>query len=161
MDGEEKIIEELLKYGEKVMRAYKIYPYVSFIAKNGVVIARGRNTDREHPDVTLQDQVVAIRAAQEALDTGDLSRYTLYSLFEPTILGFDVALWAGIKRFVWCANKISVPNHYNNIHYGPLDYLANHPGEIFIKNGIHEKEGLRLIQTAQQNHYYPDNLQPT
>ncbi len=162
MAGEDDtIIKELLDFGKKTMESYKIYPYVEFIAKNNVIVSRGFNlatstTEKYNGDITLQGDVVAIRQAQEALGVGDLSKYSLYSLFQPTILGFDVALWAGIKRFVWCINASSLPNHYNKMHYSPYDYLNNHPGEIFITGGVEEKSALQLVNTAKQNHYYPE-----
>lgn len=151
---DELLIRLLLNFGQETMERSKIMPYVSFVAKSGVIIARGYNREREEEDITEQDAVVAIRLAQDALGIGDLSKYSLYSLFEPTILGFDVALWAGIKRFVWCVNKSSVPVEYNKIHYGPLDYIAHHPEELFITNGLLEEEGKKLIQKARDLNYY-------
>ncbi len=163
MDGEETIIQELLKFGQEIMDKYKIYPYVSFVVKNNVIISKGFNRttvgqELDNGDISQQAEVVATRQALVALEIKELSRCSLYSLMEPTILGFDAALWSGIKRFVWCINKTSVSHRYNKIRYSLLDYLTSHPGEIFIKHGIYEKEALKLIQTAQQNHYYPDNL---
>lgn len=159
MDGEKlnKIVNELFDFGKEIMNKYKIYPYVSFVVKNGVIVAKGYNQSREKRDVSLQGDVVAIRNAQEALDTGDLKGYTLISLFEPTILGFDVALWAGITDFVWCINSSSLPNHYNKLKYTPLDYAQKH-SEITIKKGLKEKEALSLVKQAKAEQYYPDNL---
>lgn len=158
MDGKEELINELFTFAQEIMDTKGIYPYVSFLVKDGVVVSRGYNMERESRDVTLQGDVVAIRNAQEALETGDLSDYTLYSFFEPTILGFDVALWSGIKNFVWCINSTSLPQFYNKLHYTPLDYVQNHPGEIKIEHGILEKEALQLVGKAKEAKLYPDNL---
>lgn len=159
MDGDpQKILDELFSFTRKIMDDYKIYPYADFVVKNGVIISRGYNYEREEGDITMQSAVVAIRRAQEALETGDLSGHILYGIFEPTILGFDVALWSGIKSFVWCINSSSLPNHYNKMKYTPLDYAKNHPGEASIINGLREKEALKLVSLAKTRKYYPDNL---
>ena len=137
--NEEQIMRQLISYAHEKMTKNNAYPFAAFVVKNGVIVSWGRNTERETRDVTNQSAVVAIRKAQEALDTGDLSGYTLVGLFEPTMLGFDVALWSGIRDFVWCINSSSLPNHYNKMNYNPLIYAQNHPGEIKIINGLREK----------------------
>ncbi|OGK23139.1 hypothetical protein A3A46_01220 [Candidatus Roizmanbacteria bacterium RIFCSPLOWO2_01_FULL_37_13] len=159
MDGNQnKVIDELFNFGTEIMNKYKIYPYTDFVVRDSVIVSRGYNYERESGDISMQSAVTAIRWAQESLEVGDLTGYTLYSLFEPTILGFDVALWSGIRNFVWCLNSSSLPKHYNKLKYTPLDYLKNHPGKITIKNGIREKEVLELVKIAKKNKYYPDNL---
>ncbi len=155
---QQKILDELFSFAQEVMDKYHIYPYVSFVVKDGIIVSKGYNRERESRDVTDQGDVVAIRNAQTALDTGDLSGYSLWGFFEPTILGFDVALWSGITDFSWCINSSSLPQFYNNLRYTPLDYLKNHPGKITIQNGIEEKRALELVSKAKDSHYYPDNL---
>lgn len=154
----DKIIDEVFTLGKEVMKQYGTYPYVDLVIKDGVIVSWGRNTERETRDVTNQSAVVAIRKAQEALDAGDLSGHALVGLFEPTMLGFDVALWSGIRSFVWCINSLSLPRHFNKMNYSPLIYAKNHPGKIEIVNGLREKEGLDLVKIAKEKKYYPDNL---
>lgn len=153
-----KIIDELFSYAEQIMHSYKIYPFVDFIVKNEVIISRGYNNEREDGDITMQSGVVAIRKAQEALDSGNLSGYTLVGFCEPTILTFDLALWTGIKDFVWCVNSTSLRRHYNKLKYTPLDYLKQHAGEISITGGVRENDALKLAETAFKNKFYPENL---
>lgn len=147
------LLDELFKYAKEIMKAHQIFPYVSFIVKENVVIARGYNRERETFNLANQDQVVSIREAQKALDTGDLSGYSLYSFFEPTILGFDVALWSGITDFHWCINAKSYPSSYNPINYTIADYAKSHPGKIAIEPGIREKEALQLVKIAESKNY--------
>ena len=160
MDGNnlDILLDKLFGYANEIMAMKGIYPYVSFVTKNGIIISRGYNQERENRDITSQDSVVAIRNAQTALETGNLAGYILISMFEPTILGFDVALWSGIKDFVWCINSSSLPNHYNKLKYTPLDYAKHHPGELTISNGLREAEALKLMHYAKSNKLYPDNL---
>jgi len=143
-------LDLLFLYAKEIMEVHKIFPYVSFIMKDGVIIARGYNRERETFDLTNQDQVVSIRAAQKTLDTDNLKSYSLLSFFEPTILAFDVSLWSGITNFHWCINSKSFPASYNPINYGVADYAKAHPGEITIEPGLREKEALTLVEIAQK-----------
>lgn len=145
------LIDELFAYAKEIITTHKIFPYVSFIVKEGIIIARGYNRERETYDLTNQDQVVSIRSAQKALDTGDLKGYSLFSFFEPTILAFDVALWSGISDFHWCINSKSFPESYNLINYSVIDYAKNNPDKITIESGINERAGLNLIKIAIKN----------
>lgn len=157
-DPLQTISEKLLQFGEEVMNHYHIYPYVSFVLKEKVIVSKGYNQERETGDITSQDGIVAIRIAQQSLDTGDLPGYTLFSMFEPTILMFDAALWAGIRDFAWCINSSTVPDHYNKLKYTPRDYVRNHPNKITIQAGIKEKEVLALVERAQTQKLYPHHL---
>ena len=152
------IIDELFDFAKYIVEREKIYPYVSFVVKDGVIISRGFNDSRYKTDITRQGDVVAVRFAQEALETGDLSGYSLYSFMEPSILGFDVAMWSGIRDFVWLINSTSLPNQYNKLKYTPLDYQKAYPNQITISNGIRENKALDLVKYAHENGYYPENL---
>jgi tRNA(Arg) A34 adenosine deaminase TadA len=150
----EDLISELFLFAKEIMDLKQIYPYVSFIVKDQVIISRGYNRERETYDLTNQDQVVSIRQAQKALDTGKLNGYSLYSFFEPTMLGFDVALWSGIRDFHWCVNAKSYPASYNPLHYYIEDYKKAHPHEITLKTGIREQQALKIVRLAEAKHYF-------
>lgn len=153
MVGNKKIIDELFLFAKENSESRKVYPYVSFIVKDGNIISKGSNQEAETFDLTNQDQVVSIRAAQRSLDTGSLSGYSLYSFFEPTMLAFDVALWSGIRDFHWCINSVSYPSSYNPMNYHITDYLKDHPGKITIEQGIRESEALNIVKEAEKNGY--------
>ncbi len=150
----EMLIDDLFSYAREIMAEHCIYPYVSVIAKEGIIVARGYNRERETFNLTNQDQVVSIRETQKALDTGDLKGYSLYSFFEPTVLGFDVALWSGITDFHWCINSKSYPASYNPIDYTIADYVKAHPGKINIEPGIREAAAIHLVKIAESRKYY-------
>lgn len=156
MAGKDKnkyVWDEIFSYAKEVMHKRRIYPYVSFIVKEGVIISRGYNRERETWDLTNQDQVVSIREAQKALDTDNLKGYSLFSFYEPTLLGFDVSLWSGISDFHWCINSTSAKESYNKISYRPTDYQKNNPGKITIQDGVREKEALALVAVAKKKGY--------
>lgn len=151
----EAIIKELLLFAREIGDKKKMIPYVAFVVKDGQVISRGYNYMRQSLDVSMFSEVTAIRWAQESLDTGDLSGYTLINLFEPTLLGFDVALWSGIRDFVWCINAKTMPNQYSSIPYRVYDYEKHNPGEITIKGGFYEDEAVKIVKEAEKNLYWP------
>jgi len=157
MDGkniQNSILDELFSYAKEIMNAHKMFPYVSFIVKKNVVIARGYNCERETFDLTNQDQVVSIRAAQKALDTGDLKGYSLLSFFEPTILAFDVSLWSGITDFHWCISSKSYQEIYKTVNYSVVDFAKANPDKITIKQGLKEKEALALVDIAKKKGFF-------
>lgn len=144
----DELITGLLTYARRVGEETG-KPYVSFIVKDNVIIASGKNERQITRDATNFDQVVAIRKAQEALDTNDLSGHTLVSLFEPPLMSFDIALWSGIRDFVWCINANTVmhdPQFYNSVGYTPTKYAEFNPEGITIQAGVREEEALALAR---------------
>ena len=159
MDGSHsaQIVDQLFGYATYVVETEKRIPYVSIVAKGDVVIAKGLNMAYDTYDITSFGDVVAIRSAQEALETGNLEGYSLYSFFEPVLMGFDIALWSGIKHFVWCINSKSYRDKYNKMSYTPLVYAESHP-EVEVAAGIRDTEALKIADLAIRNNYFPDNI---
>lgn len=156
--NQDKIIQELLEFAETTMHERQMIPYVDFVVKDGVIIAKGFNYNRESKDISMFSSVYTIRLAQQALDTGDLSGYSLYSIFEPTIIAFDIALWAGIKDFTWCLNVADVPQHYFTTDYSPRIFAANNPDKITIQEGLAKDEALKLVKLAESKNYFPYDI---
>ncbi len=155
MDGKlDKIIDELFEYAEYAVEVSG-WPYASFIIKNGVIVARDFNLFPINKDPSAECSISAIRSLQNSLETNDLSDYTLLSLFEPTILSLDIALWAKINKFIWCINATSRPNHYFTTKYTPTVYASKNKG-IEIQAGIREKEALILIEKLEKKSNYFD-----
>jgi tRNA(Arg) A34 adenosine deaminase TadA len=152
------VLDELLRFAKQIMLEKQMYPYVALVVKNGVIISRGYNFERESKDLSMFSGVTAIRWAQDALDTGDLTGYSLYSLFQPTHLDFDVALWSGIRNFIWCIESKSLPKHFSDITYTPYDYLKDNPGQITIEGGIREEEAIALVREADEKNYFPKGI---
>lgn len=140
--------DELFDYAHEVIRKHNTFPYVSFLLKNHVVVPRGFNQTHQKLDESLHCDVVAIRNAQQAMETGDLSGYTLFSLFEPTILSFDLAMFTGIRHFIWHVDKEDLPESYSVIPYGPHDYARLKPNEINIEYGKKRDIAKQIMQNA-------------
>lgn len=160
MDGEslERHCRALLTFSTEVMRTFHVYPYAAYVIKDNKILATGRNEEKETLDVTRQSEVVAIRDAQRILSTGSLEGCTLLSLMEPTILSFDVAMWAGIRDFAWCVDASYFSEHYTIMNYSPLTYKSVYPQKISITNGLYTDDAIQLIEEAKRLKYYPDAL---
>lgn len=76
----------------------------ALVAREGDVIARGRERTRGHGDPTAHAEVVAVHRAIEALGTTDLSACTLVTTVEPCAMCAYVLRETGIGRVVWGAD---------------------------------------------------------
>jgi len=80
-------------------------PFGCVIVKDGKVIARGVNRVTQTNDPTAHAEVVAIRAACEALDDFQLSGCELYTSCEPCPMCMAAVYWARPDRVYFGATK--------------------------------------------------------
>jgi tRNA(Arg) A34 adenosine deaminase TadA len=80
-------------------------PFGCVIVKNGKVIARGVNRVTQTNDPTAHAEVVAIRAACEALADFQLSGCELYTSCEPCPMCMAAVYWARPDRVYFGATK--------------------------------------------------------
>ncbi len=73
-------------------------PFGSVIVKDGKVVAKGHNCVLKNNDATAHGEMMAIRAAGEALGTHDLSGCELYTTGEPCHMCLCAILWANIDK---------------------------------------------------------------
>ncbi len=71
-------------------------PFGCVIVKDGKIVGRGHNMVLADSDSTAHGEMVAIRDAEEALDTYDLSGCVLYTTGEPCPMCLYAILWANI-----------------------------------------------------------------
>ncbi|MCC3159765.1 nucleoside deaminase [Hymenobacter sp. 15J16-1T3B] len=72
----------------------------ALVVHEGVIVAEGQESSRRTQDITYHAEVVAIRAACQALHQPKLAGATLYSSHEPCILCSYVIRHVGIARVV-------------------------------------------------------------
>ena len=72
-------------------------PFGSVVVKDGQIIAQGHNQVLENNDPTAHGEVMAIRAACQALGTHDLSGCQLYTNAYPCPMCLSAIIWANIK----------------------------------------------------------------
>jgi len=80
-------------------------PFGALIVKDGELVAEGQNRVTANLDPTAHAEVVAIRAACQALGDFSLAGATLYTSCEPCPLCLAAALWARVDRVVFTADR--------------------------------------------------------
>lgn len=73
-------------------------PFGSVIVKDGEIVGRGHNTVLSGVDSTAHGEINAIRNAEKALGTHDLSGCELYTTGEPCPMCLYAILWANISK---------------------------------------------------------------
>lgn len=80
-------------------------PFGALIVHDGRVLAEGQNRVTATLDPTAHAEVVAIRAACQAIQSFSLEGATLYTSCEPCPLCLAAALWARVDRVVFAADR--------------------------------------------------------
>jgi len=80
-------------------------PFGAVVVREGVEVAGTGNRVTRDLDPTAHAEVVAIRAACQALGTFSLAGATLYASCEPCPLCLSAALWARVDRVVFAADR--------------------------------------------------------
>ena len=73
-------------------------PFGTVIVKDGEIVGRGHNRVLIDTDSTAHGEIMAIRNAEKALGTHDLSGCVLYTTGEPCPMCLYACLWANIER---------------------------------------------------------------
>ena len=71
-------------------------PFGCVIVKDGEIIGRGHNMVLNDKDSTAHGEITAIRDAEQALDSYDLSGCILYTTGEPCPMCLYAILWANV-----------------------------------------------------------------
>ena len=79
-------------------------PFGAVIVREGLIVARGRNRVLATRDPTAHAEIVAIRAASDALGTHTLNGTTLFTSCEPCPMCLAASYWARIDA-VWYAGS--------------------------------------------------------
>jgi guanine deaminase len=80
-------------------------PFGALVVRDGTLIAEGRNRVTADLDPTAHAEVVAIRAACQAVGDFSLAGAILYTSCEPCPLCLSAALWARVDRVVFAADR--------------------------------------------------------
>ncbi len=73
-------------------------PFGTVIVKDGVIVGRGHNMVLANNDSTAHGEITAIRNAEQALGTYDLSGCVLYTTGEPCPMCLAACMWANIRH---------------------------------------------------------------
>lgn len=80
-------------------------PFGAVIVRAGTILAEGVNRVTALCDPTAHAEVLAIRAAGQALQTHDLSGCAIYASCEPCPMCLGAVLWARLDRIVFAATR--------------------------------------------------------
>ena len=98
MRAENKYMQIAIDEARKGIHAGDGGPFGSVIVKDGNIIATGHNTVLRDKDSTAHGEINAIRAAEQILDTYDLSGRELYTTGEPCPMCLAACMWAIIDK---------------------------------------------------------------
>ncbi len=93
-----KFMQMAIDEADKGISAKDGGPFGSVIVKDGEVVGRGHNMVLKNNDSTAHGEMVAIRNAEEALGTYDLTGCVLYTTGEPCPMCLAACLWANIDK---------------------------------------------------------------
>ncbi len=113
------------------------------VSSDGRVIAEGRNVREESHDPTGHAEVVALRAAAEALGTWRLDDCTLVVTLEPCVMCAGAALQARVARIVfgaWDEKAGAVGGRLDVVREGGL------PHSVEVVAGVREREAAHLLR---------------
>lgn len=112
------------------------------LGPDGAVVGRGRNTSREHGDMTRHAELAALREAARALGTPYLSDCTLVVTLEPCPMCLGAALEARVGHIVYGA-----ANPGAGALGGVSDLLTAHWGpRPRVTGGVRAGEAARLLR---------------
>ena len=77
-------------------------PFGAVLVKDNLVVAEGVNELHKTHDVSGHAELLAIRRAQEKLQTDHLSGYTMYASGEPCPMCLTAMYFAGIEEVFYC-----------------------------------------------------------
>ena len=73
-------------------------PFGAVIVRDDEVVGRGHNMVLANTDSTAHGEITAIRSAEKALGTHDLSGCVIYTTGEPCPMCLAACLWANLKK---------------------------------------------------------------
>lgn len=79
-------------------------PFGAVLVKNGEIIAEGVNELHKKYDISGHAELIAVRKAQEELQTHDLSGFTMYASGEPCPMCFTSMYYSGMTDVYYCAS---------------------------------------------------------
>jgi tRNA(Arg) A34 adenosine deaminase TadA len=122
------------------------FPFGTVIARDGVVLARGKNLGKRTHDPTAHGEMVAIRRFLAERGPEELKGTTLYTSGEPCPMCMGAIVWCGIKRVVYGASIAQLAAHIGQIMLISTEVAKRTPFEtIEITGGVLADEAIKLF----------------
>lgn len=119
MTSDEVFLREAIAEARAAEQAGEV-PVGAIIVREGVIVARGRNRVIANSDPTAHAEMVALRAAGQALANYRLEGCDLYTTLEPCAMCAGAILHARVRRLFYaaadpkagaCGSVLTVLNH--------------------------------------------------
>ena len=104
-DFERRLMGEINAWAVQIGREEGKPAFTAAIMKDGLEVARGRNTAIRDNDPTRHAEVVTIGTAAQSLGTRDLSGCILLASCQPCEMCLAAMRWAGISRVIFGAQQ--------------------------------------------------------
>ena len=118
----------------------------SVIAKDGELVARGRNLVPTTNDPTAHAETVALREASAALGTDDMSGYALYTTFEPCPMCCGALMNANIATLVMGGRPSPEQTGWGDYTMEALLAMARWGDRMEVVTGVLVEECLGIRQ---------------
>ena len=117
-------------------------PIGAVVVRNGRMIAAQVNRTQENCDATAHAEVMALRAAGEALGDMEIGGATLYTTLQPCGMCTFASIWASVERIVYGAGREDVHEMYfEDRHLSTLDYIGDaYKQDLAIAGGVLKDE---------------------
>ena len=119
-------------------------PVGAVVVKDGTVLVRAGNRTRELNDVTAHAEILAIRAAAEALQSERLTDADLYVTLEPCTMCAGAISFARIRRLYYGAQDPKGGGVESGVRFYASP-TCHHAPEVY--SGIGELEAAEILQT--------------
>lgn len=119
-------------------------PIGAIIVRDGAVVARGQNRVLRNLDPTAHAEIVALRAAAEALGNYRLNGCTLFATLEPCAMCAGAMIHARLDRLVFAAADPKAGAA------GSVLAVLNHPKlnhQMQVEQGILADESAELLRS--------------
>ena len=133
---------------EEAQKAYEKLevPIGAVIVCNGEIIARAHNTREASNQAINHAEILAIKQANEVLQSWRLDSCILYVTIEPCPMCAGAILQSRIKKVVYGAPDLKAGAHKSKLNL--FDIKFNHKTEII--SGVMEEEAKDLMQSFFQ-----------
>jgi guanine deaminase len=146
MNNDEDLMREALRLARRGMQTGG-GPFGAIVARDGVIVAGGMNESSPRNDPTAHAEIMAIRAAGEALGRRTMEDCVLYSSCEPCPMCLAASYWAQIPLVIYSCT--SADAHMAGFpDMAILAELRREPAERRIRaiGIVLRSEGLRVFE---------------
>jgi tRNA(adenine34) deaminase len=121
-------------------------PIAALVVRDGQLVASGVNRTAECCDATAHAEIVALRAAGQAVGDMKVEGATLYSTLQPCGMCTMASIWAGVTRVVFGAGRDDVHKMYfEDRHLDTVDFIRDaFKDDLTLDGGVKAAECARL-----------------